>query len=286
MGLTDQKQFTDAVALAASKTSILFGRTWNDEWTAALNACNRLAMFDILPALASLPGDQRRFLLTNSHPNPRSPIGVSRFLPDDSRKKVIGEGGVNRIWFAYDVIMFREIEDHGVPEEQVNDGREFLGCTRLDDDGVRAKIGDALAQARTRGITGCCEAVGAAWSPILVSQRRAFNGASLVANVAAAAHYMLARYHVCAGLASQRQMKIVVDGYDAQKRIAIATGDRDMKSIALTPNNPPFPPDFEITKWAYKGADDGEADRLRCNSKASVNLIPNVNGKVDAVVSE
>jgi hypothetical protein len=285
MGLADQKQFTDAVALAESKTSLFFGRSWNDEWTAALNACNKLAMFDMLPALASLPGEQRRFLLTDAGRNPRAPL-PTRLTPDDSRKRIIGEGGVNRIWFAFDVIMFREIEDHGLPEEQVNDGREFLGCTRLDDDGVRAKIADALAQAKSRGATGCCQVVGVAWTQVLVPQRRAFTGASLVANVAAAAHYMLARYHVCNGLASQRQMKIVVDGYDAQKRVAIVTGDRDMKSIALTPNNPPFPPDFEITNWAYKGADDGESDRLRCNSKASVNIIPKVNGKVDAVFAE
>jgi hypothetical protein len=123
----------------------------------------------------------------------------------------------------------------------------------------------------------CCGAVGAAWSPILVNQRR-LPGASLIANLAAAAHYMLARYHVCAAKAAAWQMKIVIDGYDAKKRGLIADGDRDLKKIALTGNRP-FPPDFAIRNWANKGADDGEVDRLRCNSKAIRSVFPDVNGQ-------
>jgi hypothetical protein len=79
-------------------------------------------------------------------------------------------------------------------------------------------------------------------------------------------------------------MKIVAEGYDAAKRDCILAGDKEMQRLAITDNNPPFPPDFEITRWTYKGADDGEADRLRCHSRAWVNIVPIVSGKVDAVL--
>jgi len=97
--------------------------------------------------------------------------------------------------------------------------------------------------------------------------------------MAAAAHYMLSRYHVSAALATRAQMKIVIDGYDAKKRAVIALGDRQMRSMGVT-DNPPFPPDFAITKWAYKGADDGEADRIRCNANADLPIIPRVGGGI------
>ena len=103
-------------------------------------------------------------------------------------------------------------------------------------------------------------------------------GSSLIANLAAAAHYMLARYHVCAAKAWPMQMKTIIDGYDEKKRTLIANGDRDMTSLALTGNRP-FPPDFAIRQWAYKGADDGELDRMRCNSKAIRSPVPDVNGQ-------
>jgi hypothetical protein len=90
---------------------------------------------------------------------------------------------------------------------------------------------------------------------------------------------MLARFHVCAGKATIMQMQTVIDGYDAKKRIAIARGDKELKTMALTKGNRPFPPDFAIRDWAYKGATDGEVDRLRCNSKTSPPIVfPDVNG--------
>jgi hypothetical protein len=101
----------------------------------------------------------------------------------------------------------------------------------------------------------------------------------LISNLAAAAHYMAARFHVCAALASQWQMKRVIDGYDAKKRLKIGMGDRDLKSMALTPGNPPFPSDFAIRNWAYKGAADGNLDGVRCNSNAHRPILfPDVNG--------
>jgi hypothetical protein len=174
--------------------------------------------------------------------------------------------------------------DNKIPLDQVNDGREFLSCTRLDDKGVQFEIDRALNEARSRIQSGkagpswpglssvvqqCCGAVLLAWDPILVGRRREKKGASLTANLAAAAHYMLSRYHVCAGLAGPSQMKIVVDGYDVQKRRTFRS-DGSLDAMALTSGNPPFPVDYAITAWAYRGADHGEADRARCNADAKV----------------
>jgi len=194
-------------------------------------------------------------------------------------------------------VELREIQHDGLPDDQINDGWEFLGCTRLDEQGVQKVIDDTLAKAKTLVAAGlfsresCCGVYHQAWARrlpnhtdkydpnSLVGQRRAYTNASLNANMVAAAHYMLARYHVCAAKATPRQMNIVVEGYDAKKRFAIAHGDRDLKTIALTPDNRPFPPDFAIRNWAEKGSSDGEVDRLRCNSSASPPLLlPEVNG--------
>jgi hypothetical protein len=74
-------------------------------------------------------------------------------------------------------------------------------------------------------------------------------------------------------------MNTVVEGYDEKKRLAIARGDRELKTIALSPDNRPFPPDFDIRSWAQKGSADGDVDRIRCNSDARQPLlIPEVNG--------
>jgi hypothetical protein len=52
----------------------------------------------------------------------------------------------------------------------------------------------------------CCGPVAYAWLEVLVPQRQ-MAGQSLITNKAAAAHYMLARYHVCAAKARVWQMK-------------------------------------------------------------------------------
>jgi hypothetical protein len=49
--------------------------------------------------------------------------------------------------------------------------------------------------------------------------------------------------------------------------------------MALTPGNRSFPPDFAIRNWAYKGAADGDVDRVRCDPDAKrPTLFPDVNG--------
>jgi len=115
-----------------------------------------------------------------------------------------------------------------------------------------------------------------AWLDDLVRQRQV-PGKSLISNVAAAAHYMLSRSHVCTARASVWGMKQVIDEYDAKKRRAISSGDKDLKTIALTGNRP-YPPDFGMRNWAYKGAQDGFMDWQRCNSAKSPPVIPEVKG--------
>lgn len=265
MGIADQKQFTDAVAKARAGGHINFygdPYSYSDNWIAAIHACNRLAMFDMLPAIQAVNQNSLLDILTVVEAN----------------QNLIGQGSVQRIKFACYVVLNREIEDRGVPDDQVNDGREFLGCTRLDDGGVRQEITSALSRAQPgRPGEPCCGVIKAAWLDVLVPRRRA-PGGSLIANLAAAAHYMLARYHVCAAKAWPHQMRIIIDGYDEKKRMLIAKGDRDMKGVALTGNRP-FPPDFAIRRWAYKGVDDGESDRMRCNSNAIRSPFPDVNGQ-------
>jgi hypothetical protein len=277
----DQKQFTDVVAKANARSLgyTLFVDDTTD-WIEALHALNRLAMFDMLPALES--------------------IGVldrNRLVNTESLRHAIGEGALKRIESARHIVEFREIRDDGLPEDQINDGRVFLGCTRLDAKEVQTVIDNAVSNARNAIALGaqqmdqCCGVYSQAWAGripnhpdqydpnCLVAQRRAYTNASLNSNLAAAAHYLLARYHVCAAKATPWQMNTVIEGYDERKRRAFAGGDRDLKSIALTPGNRPFPPDFAIRDWAKKGANDGEADRLRCNpSKSPPVLLPDVNG--------
>ncbi|MCL2384612.1 MAG: hypothetical protein FWC84_02115 [Alphaproteobacteria bacterium] len=207
----------------------------------------------------------------------------------------IGVPGVNRIAFAYYVVNKFEIVDLGISLDEVNDGREALGCTRLDDKGVQGEIDRLMIGAR-KGIAakdpdytrflnglegaaiGCCGAVRAAWLHA-ANYDRTMPRASLIANLAAAAHYLLARAEVCAAHASSGQMKIIIDGYDTKKRITISLGDVHLDSMAQVAGNPPFPPDFAVRAWAYKGADHGEADRSTCNKDASPPWIsPKVGG--------
>lgn len=259
MGIADQKQFTDAVA--GRGRGLL-----REDWVPAVHALNRLAMFDMLPALAAISQ-------------------LERDAVERHAQRVVGLGAAKRIMFANIVVRMREIPDWSgsVPEDQINDARAFLGCTAMDNAGVQRFIDDALAKARAAVPTlpnfaseTCCGVFKYAWLKVLVPQRQA-PGGSLISNLAAAAHYMLCRYHVCAAKATVRQMKMVVDGYDAKKRAAIARGDVNLRTMALTTNRP-FPPDFAVKKWSYNGAEDGERDRLRCNANESLPwIMPTVN---------
>src|SRR5262249_24032021 len=71
--------------------------------------------------------------------------------------------------------------------------------------------------------------------------------------LAAAAHYMAARYAVCSGMATLSMMNINIAGYEDLKRAKIRAGDRELSSVALNKGSRPFPPDFAVASWAYKG---------------------------------
>jgi len=273
MAEIDRKQFRDTVAEVKKAWGV-------EDWAPVMAPLFRLAMFDMVPVLNELSFFDRSKL-----------ISAANLLQTQGR---LGDASWRRLQFAIKVIEDREIADFGLDDYQVNDGREFLGCTRVSDDDVQAEINNALSEARapiragrrgteyaTLGLdeNKCCGEFRAAWVPILVGKRRAVRGASLISSLAAAAHYMLARFHVCAAKASKWQMNQVIDMYDNKKRNAIAHGDKNLSSMAITPGNPPFPPDFVIRKWAYKGSDDGDLDRLRCNANASLPVvIPEVDG--------
>jgi hypothetical protein len=269
MSKADQQKFIDAVNDADSAWVF-------KDWKPAVLALNGLSMSDMLQALSSVTEDQRGYVWQQA-----------LFMGSS-----IGAAGMDRIAFGVAVVDRHEITPAGLPRDQTNDAREFLGCTRLDDAGVQFTIDSAINKAKAaiaKGDRGtewatlggapnqCCGVIRVAWVPILVNQRRAKAGASLDANLAAAAHYMLARFHVCAAKATVGAMKTIIDGYDERKRVAFKLHG-NLNSLALTASNPPFPVDFEIAKWAYKGADHGEADRTRCNSSTDLPTIPEVDG--------
>jgi hypothetical protein len=273
MSATDIQQFIDAVAKANAaglpapdpasgwREQMGLPSTPNPSWREAVDALSRLAMFDMLPALASVTLNDRGNVQAQAS---------QQLVPD----------AFDRICFARFVVEQREISDFGIPAEQVNDGRQYLGCTRMDDSDVQAEITAALSLARTQLQTipilrkydddevPQCRILRKAWG-LLAAKRKEGTGASLISDVAAAAHYMLARYHVGSAKASWNNMKLAIEGYDVKKRQKIAQGDPDLQSMAITTGNRPFPPDFALRAWASTGADDGFKDWCRYNKKVS-----------------
>jgi hypothetical protein len=253
---TDPQQSAKAMAQFADAMN-------KRDFTLAVRALSGMAMSDMLTALSSAGA---------ANPQALSFGYLDKFATEAAK---LGPEAGNRIRFAVGVVQDGEIMDFGLPLDEVNKGRKELGCTPLDDAVVQAEINlarnigirEAPLDRRYKPEGTCCGPVAYAWLEVLVKQRQ-MPGGSLITNKAAAAHYMLARYHVCAARARVWQMKTIINGYDARKRMVIKGGDRQMKALAIVPGNPPFPPDFAIAKWAYKGAEDGEQDRIKCNSKA------------------
>jgi hypothetical protein len=85
-------------------------------------------------------------------------------------------------------------------------------------------------------------------------------------HLAAAEHYMFSRFLVCTATVSSTQMKALTIGYDAKKLLSGLFGRGN--SMAVT-SNPVSPVSRHVTRWGLRGATDGEADRLRCNSGTS-----------------
>jgi hypothetical protein len=109
-----------------------------------------------------------------------------------------------------------------------------------------------------RGAGGCCGPVCDAWQELYIVRNFSSSAYDPEA-LAIAEHYLYARCKVCSAEVSQAQMKVMVRGYDWAKRVV---PDGVMRSNRSQPTTPPSD---EAIRWGLKGADDGEADRLRCN---------------------
>src|SRR5882672_8524642 len=100
----------------------------------------------------------------------------------------------------------------------------------VNDTRVQEIINDALV--RFSGEAGCCEAFTRAFR-YLQSKRR-IPGGSLDEDLAAAEHYMFARYAVCTALVSQSQMEAMAVGYNTVKGLVrlVPVLERKMRTTA------------------------------------------------------
>ena len=132
----------------------------------------------------------------------------------------------------------------------------------VNDDNVRAII----ARAMNNGGNGdaCCGNANVGFRQLQAERR--VPGASLDMDLAAAEHYMFARYMVCAGVVGPTQMRALVIGYDLKKWIDRAAGD---PNATATTANPVSPPDMGVVQWGFKGVSDGSSDHGRCNAAAN-----------------
>src|SRR5215470_1146264 len=113
-----------------------------------------------------------------------------------------------------------------------------------------------ITMAKHRGAAGCCGPVCDAWMD-LYNVRNFSSSAYDPDALAIAEHYLYARCKVCSAEVSHSQMKAMVHGYDWAKRYG--------PDLRTNPNVPTRKPTEEEVRWGLKGADEGEADRVRCN---------------------
>ena len=99
MGAEHQQQFRDTVAAAQV----------SGDWDAAANKLSSLAMFDILPALASI-----------------TPAQVDQVM--QAGRRCLVDGAYRRIEYGKNVVRFHNMptNDFGLPNDQVEDARNFL----------------------------------------------------------------------------------------------------------------------------------------------------------------
>jgi hypothetical protein len=133
----------------------------------------------------------------------------------------------------------------------------------VDNDRVQKIVNEAISKAGGGGDI-CCGAIGNAWRA-LKAQRDVKPGpgetpASLDLELAAAENYMYARFSVCTGFVGRWQMQQLTMMYYESKLIGI-----DSRSTG----NPQSPHDMGVANWGLRGANEGEADRKRCNPNAS-----------------
>lgn len=131
------------------------------------------------------------------------------------------------------------------------------------DQRVNGFIVAAMAAARGSA-DACCGQICAAFRVLQAERQQP--GRSLDLDLAAAEHHLFARCMVCSGTVSAMQMKIMTIGYDAKKHLDRVIGDPNREQVT---DNPVSPPDADVVRWGISGADEGSADRDRCNPGVS-----------------
>lgn len=124
---------------------------------------------------------------------------------------------------------------------------------------VREIINDAIKNVSDGG-DACCGKFHAAWQSLKawrdLPPAPGQTPNSLDLEYAAAENYMYARWIVCAGHARRTQMNALALGYYATKLVG---------QKMPTSGNPQSKPDRGVLRWGNIGAQEGEADRDRCN---------------------
>ncbi|HEV3024059.1 MAG TPA: hypothetical protein VGX76_16400, partial [Pirellulales bacterium] len=87
-------------------------------------------------------------------------------------------------------------------------------------------------------------------------------GASLDMNLAAAEHYMFARWGVGIGWVHPMQMRTLVLAYDLKKLKDRVEGE---PNASRTTTNPVSPPDVDVVRWGLRGVDQGVIDHDQYN---------------------
>lgn len=94
-------------------------------------------------------------------------------------------------------------------------------------------------------------------------------GDSADESLAAAEHYLFARYMVSNAVVSENQMNLMVLGYDGIKAIA-QTNSTLERAMRHNPLRPTSRISVSSVMWGLQGVTDGEADRRQFNPNATV----------------
>jgi hypothetical protein len=145
----------------------------------------------------------------------------------------------------------------------------------VNDARVRLIISHAIQHAGHSADT-CCGSVRQAWRNLKawrdVPPAGGASPNSLDLDVAAAENYMFARACVCEGFVSATQMRTIAVGYFATKLVGVKMP---------TSGNPQSKLDAGVLGWGSVGAQEGEANRQRCNPTISPPLWRPVNEIMD-----
>ena len=98
---------------------------------------------------------------------------------------------------------------------------------------------------------------------------RQLPGISADESIAAAEHYLFARFMVSSGTVSLMQMRMMVAGYDSIKFVLQQT-ETSEKWMRHNPANPTSAVSADSIGWGMQGCEDGEADRLKHAPQKSV----------------